>query len=357
MTQKQVIYQPTFLLGTIKGLPLGSKIYLNQVNAKGRTDSLLTSGEDFRFALPLTSGDIIFIRYTFNAVEQSLPVFLMPGADVNVAVTPKGYSFSGAKLAIEQNKFTQGLFQLYYKSQWLDSVIKANSNDGTKVAAWKESLNGLQQERKAYLANWVKMHRSSPFTAAVLYLYSSEMEMDSLDTLYKLLTPAAKKNNPVSDRVPYMIADAKAWVRMKPGDFLKDFALPDTAGNMKSFSSIKGKGYVLLDFWASWCAPCRASTPEIIELLHKYKDKNLSVISISADDDKTAWKEAIRQDRMDWPQLSDLKGTEGGFVKENYIYAFPTYILIGPDGIIITKPYNIDRVKELLAKIFDEPKI
>ena len=113
--------------------------------------------------------------------------------------------------------------------------------------------------------------------------------------------------------------------------------------------------YLLLDFWASWCAPCRENTPSIRWLYNKYKGNGLKVLSISLDKDNTKWKDAIKADTMSWLQGSDLMGEEGGVGFQFQIISIPQYVLLAPDGKIIFNFSNgdVDSLEEKLKQIFN----
>lgn len=114
-----------------------------------------------------------------------------------------------------------------------------------------------------------------------------------------------------------------------------EISLPGVDGKMKSLSSLKGK-YVLIDFWASWCAPCRQENPNVVNLYKEFKNKNFTVFSVSLDDNKDKWKTAISQDNLSWPDhVSDLRGWQSSVVGLYGFNGIPHTVLIDPEGTII----------------------
>jgi len=136
-----------------------------------------------------------------------------------------------------------------------------------------------------------------------------------------------------------------------PGMKTVDFSLPDNHNNMVTLSSFKGR-YVLLDFWASWCGPCREEHPNLKQLYERYKNKNFVVVSVSIDTDKQKWLRAIEKDGLPWSQLSDLKGNQGEVYLAYGITSIPANFLINPDGEVIAKDLKGEALKNELARIF-----
>lgn len=138
----------------------------------------------------------------------------------------------------------------------------------------------------------------------------------------------------------------------RPSQVALPFSLKNIAGKTVSLSDFKGK-YILLDFWASWCRPCRQNNPVLKMINQKYKSSNFELISISADTNPISWESASKQDSLDWVNLSDLKGIESGVATEYGISSYPTYILIDPSGKIILRTENeIEKIDGELQGIF-----
>ncbi|MEO7046466.1 MAG: TlpA disulfide reductase family protein, partial [Ferruginibacter sp.] len=129
-----------------------------------------------------------------------------------------------------------------------------------------------------------------------------------------------------------------------------DFALADTSGKIVKLSKLRGK-YVLVDFWASWCAPCRRENPNVVEAYKKFHDKGLDIVGVSLDTKKDAWLKAINHDGLTWYHVSDLKGWNGHIEKEFGIKVVPTNFLLDKDGKVIAKNLRGEALQKKLEEL------
>ena len=135
------------------------------------------------------------------------------------------------------------------------------------------------------------------------------------------------------------------------GKVIPDFQQEDPNGNMVSIQSLRGK-YVLIDFWASWCGPCRQENPNVVKAFNRFKNKGFTVLGISLDKSKEPWLEAVRKDKLTWLQLSDLKGWSNAVAQQFGINSIPQNFLIDPNGIVIDKNLRGAALEDRLAELF-----
>lgn len=136
----------------------------------------------------------------------------------------------------------------------------------------------------------------------------------------------------------------------KYGNDAFEIALPSMNGDTLKLSSLKGK-IVLLDFWASWCGPCRSANKDIGKLYSKFKDKGFEVFSVSLDDNTYAWEKAVKKDKITWQQVNDNGGWEAKTARQWYIEALPTTFLIGKDGKLLAMDLSEKQLEKALKDL------
>lgn len=219
-------------------------------------------------------------------------------------------------------------------------------NDTAAVAAIEKKANDLNDQREAASKTFINQHPKSYVSINLLrsLVYSTEYAdlnkmFTGLDTSLQHSTSGVK----IAEQLETMKATAI-------GQQAIDFTANDVNGNPVSLSSFKGK-YVLVDFWASWCGPCRAENPNVVKAYNKYKDKNFTILGVSLDEDGAKWKEAIAHDKLNWTQVSDLKGWKSEPAGKYGVKAIPANFLIDQDGKIIGHNLRGDKLEEKLAEV------
>ena len=153
------------------------------------------------------------------------------------------------------------------------------------------------------------------------------------------------KNEAVRDFVAHM-------AELKPlsiGQKAPDFELLDTKGKTVKLSDFRGK-YTLVDFWASWCVPCREENPNIVKQYNEHKDKNFTILGVSLDNNQAAWLKAIKDDHLAWTHVSDLQAWNSKAAELYKVSSIPASFLIGPDGVIVAKNLRGDKLADFLEK-------
>ena len=151
----------------------------------------------------------------------------------------------------------------------------------------------------------------------------------------------------------FIVFFSNAYTQPRQGMQAKEIALPSVSGDTMRLSSLKGK-IVLLDFWASWCGPCRASNRQLVKLYSKYKDKGFEIFAVSLDEEKEKWKNAVRQDKIKWLQVIDGGGWEAQTARVWNINAIPTSYLIDKEGKLIAMDLDGKQLEKALKELIDK---
>ncbi|MBQ7717129.1 MAG: TlpA family protein disulfide reductase, partial [Prevotella sp.] len=210
--------------------------------------------------------------------------------------------------------------------------------DAQRQDSLKQVLKATEQLQRTKEMNFIRRYPNSPISQRIAgYLAPSMAAAEALDML-KMLSEEIQQ----SDEMQQVKKRAEQLAKVEAGAEAPNFTLPTENGSTLSLSDYKGK-YVLIDFWASWCGPCRASFPAIAKLHDQYAGK-LTIIGVSLDRGEAAWRKALDEEKCTWSQAWDQKGVAA---KTYAVSAIPLLVLVGPDGKIIGRYGKADVTDEL----------
>ncbi len=327
--------------GTVKGFPNGTPVSMLNPN-NGETELETTISKDkFVFTGKLANPDFKLLLFNKQVTNGNLPnqpqsyisVFLD-----NSAVTITAKKDSLAKAVISGSKPHTDFMAFNYLMQPYQSLFAENAGvpDSASVAAVSKVTS-----------DFASQHPASYISPLAIYRFNQVAEDATVtETLYNQLTPEVKAS-PMGLAVGQIVAESK---NNGLGTVMQDFTQPDTTGNPVSLSSFRGK-YVLVDFWASWCRPCRLENPNVVEAFNKFKDKNFTVLGVSLDRGKPEWLDAIKMDNLSWTHVSDLKFWSNAVAQQFKIQSIPQNFLIDPQGKIVGKNLRGPALEVRLAKL------
>jgi peroxiredoxin len=319
--------------GDIKGIK-APYVYLHvPAGDSVKTDSAVISNGHFAFKGSVAEPGMAYL----DTKDRYIELFL-ENADIRV---------TGNMDSLDKLKITGSASQAEYDSLKAsiadittqeDSLYQQYDNasrkkDSVTGAAIEARLDSLREQRRGRIYVYIAAHPKSPVSVYEISSMTIGVDYPRLKTLYSSLDTAAQNSEGGRSLGKRLAILSKSAI----GQPVIDFTQNDMNGRPVTFSQYNRGKYVFLDFWASWCGPCRGENPNVLKAYNRFKDQGLAVLGVSLDDDSAKWKQAVRQDGMPWTQVSDLKGWKNEVAQQYGIQGIPFNFLVDPSGIIIAK--------------------
>jgi peroxiredoxin len=233
----------------------------------------------------------------------------------------------------------------------LDSLQKTNAPDSI-VLPCRQERDRRMGDLNALVTNFINKSESPAARIYAIGIASRTLKKEELQQLAKASVnkfPEHRSLKKISTMLSVAAQPAPSENSLDNTE-APDFTLPDPNGKMISLKSFRGK-YVLVDFWASWCGPCRQENPTVVAAFNRFKDKNFTVLGVSLDDNKAKWLKAVQDDKLTWTHVSDLKQWESIVVPMYQIQGIPFNVLVDPNGKIIASGLRGEDLEKTLSSV------
>ena len=326
----------------------GKYIYLRHHNQRAYVDSALITNGTFTFEGKVDSVAIydLFIKGKSRHHDHNIPFVL---ENISMTAQIDTATFDCVRGGIENDAFAK-LNEA--KEKALDNyekyIAEYNSGDESLKGPADKKITAMFKNRDA-IQNKFIADNTDKLLAAMLFT-ESFYSMEDKD-LFAVADKAGAKflSYPGVDRVMKIVEKRK---QVAIGKKIVDFEMPDLKGETKKLSDFVGNGkVVLIDFWASWCLPCRASMPDLIKTYNQYKGKGFDIVGISLDNKKEAWEKGINDLKLPWNQLSDIKGWKCKGAELYGVNSIPHTVLVDKNGIIVAKGLHGEELNKKIEEL------
>jgi len=293
--------------------------------------------------------DLPELRVIAMEPQETVAQFFAENGTINL----EAYADSLDKTVIKGSRsnddfkiYQQELMNLSKEAQGMQQRFMAAQQNGDQEGMKKAQIDyeAMNQNLTVYAKNFIREHKKSTVSPLIaLMQFGQTITAAEIDTLIAFLDPSIRASIYVAEL--NKIADKKRSTEM--GTMAPDFTLPTPDGSTFTLSSTRGK-YVMIDFWAAWCQPCRRENPNVVALYAKYKDKGFDIVGVSLDREREAWVKAIADDQLVWHQVSELKFWQSEIAQKYGVSSIPSTFLLDKEGKIIAK--NL-RGEELAKKL------
>ncbi|MDR2423895.1 MAG: AhpC/TSA family protein [Prevotellaceae bacterium] len=337
----------------------GKTIYLVEYSFGGANsketelplDSTVVQDNSFTF-----SGKIdrpVMAEITADPGSMAFIFVFVENYNINISFfddKPFAFTLSGSPLNDQYTEYSSGIRALSEQSEELQKTAQSKEMTEETITEMNANREKLNEQYRDYTLRFIEKYPASLFTAVLLLESENTLTADDIIAAYDRLPNEVRKSDAGME-----LEQTVARLKIAPvaiGQKFRELKLKTPEGKDIAISDYAGKGkYVLLDFWASWCGPCRSENPNLVALYNKYKDKGLEIVGISLDHNRDDWKAAIEADKMSWVHMSELVRPSSA-ANEYKVETIPFTVLLDPEGKVIETRLRGEDLANKLKEIF-----
>ena len=278
-------------------------------------------------------------------IEAGKITFTAHADSINKGIT------NGSKAQEELDSFNESISLI---TEQLDTLYNqyreaVKNDDQVRLEELSELIDTKDDERLARTIDYAYANNKSIVSAYLIMTNNYYLELAELDTITSNFDNSIKQTK----YVELLLDRINNLYKVSIGSSFTDFTLNDTTGNPIALSSLIGENYLLIDFWASWCGPCRRENPNIVAVYNDYNSKGFDIIGVSLDTDKNNWIKAIEKDSLTWSHVSDLQGWNNAAGKLYAVNAIPHSVILNENGTIVAKNLRGEELRDKIAELLN----
>ena len=355
-----IAQQASFIInGTVSGLQVNTLYFTESSffnNVKPKVQKLLISDGKFSVKGAFTEPVPVFLSTEpdYKKDPAMATQFILDQGEISVRI--KGglndVVITGSMAQDDMQRLSLGQEPFFEKLNQIGKEAELKSQSGISpdsiAAQYRIPFQNVNKGLVTYQRSFVKENpKAFPSLLLIPSIAGSTFNFFEADSLLSSLSSVIQNSSTARLVKDYIDSEKKTSV----GAIAPEFALSDTSGKAIPLSTLKGK-YVLLDFWAAWCGPCRQENPNVVNAYQQFKDKGFTVFGVSLDRDKKSWLAAIREDNLNWQHVSDLKYWSSEAAALYGVSSIPRNFLLDPDGRIIGRDLRGPDLLDKLNQIF-----
>lgn len=356
LTANIAFAQEAKIKGTMPASLSGKTLVVTLINYQTRKDRQVKEvkmDKNGAFAFTILSTEPLI--YNLSAGDSSLlHMLIRPNDNIELtirkdAIVAKGSTNTQYLIDYEANR--KKVFDKWMRPTYDSSAVAEKSGDKSRIEYWNMQHEKSSENYKEELGKWV----SQPFflNSLASVHHTLRWHADHDIALMDAMAAAAQKNHPKAELTKQLVAKVNSAKRVAIGAVAPDFQLNNLEGKPVDLKSYRGK-YVLIDFWASWCGPCRQESPTLVRLYNAFKDKGFEILTVSIDTDANKWKNAVKKDGFTWQSVSELSGYSGASSALYNITAIPSSFLLDKDGKIVAKNLRGANLEKQLRELTEK---